>query len=703
MDKVVRGYKYPSGSINGGFKFNHKSISSFSDRFKPNHPISEHDHEFGINPNGSNLSRGLVQNSELDTPEDAVLKYIGQMLMEEEDLEHKPCMYQDCLALQAAEKSFYDVLGETYPPPPSLDNRNPNDNYDSTTSWSSPSSSNSSTAVDNFIESDSFLELDMFESSFMQSSIVDINSDSILESIGSSNTPSHVQDSYHVDPKFTQISECIDHTNQVVHLNEKNRNEVVGAVRITKRDNLPNSSRRKKNHDREVSEGVDCGRSNKQLAIYDEESDEESEMYDSVLLCPPVNPLHPDYVLCPDDNASQNSLSKGGRRRGKRQGNRKEVVDLRTLLNQCAQAVANNEVRSANELLIRIRQHSSPYGDGNERLAHFFANALGARLEGAGTALYTAFASAGISAADILKGYQVFIKACPFKLLSNYFANRSIRKLTMNATRLHIIDFGILYGFQWPCLIQRLTLNPGGPPKLRITGIELPQPGFRPAERVEKTGRRLERYCERFNVPFEYHAIAKKWETIQLEDLKIDRDEVIVVNCLYRLSNVPDDTVVTSSPRDTVLNLIKRINPDLFVHGVLNGTYNSPFFGTRFREALFHFSALFDMFEATLPREDQDRLLFEKEMFGRDVMNVIACEGTERVERPETYKQCQARNVRAGFRQLPLDWDIIEYVRASVKKGYHKDFVVDEDGNWMLQGWKGRISHAVSCWKPANV
>ncbi|BBN67185.1 hypothetical protein Prudu_6S000200 [Prunus dulcis] len=81
---------------------------------------------------------------------------------------------------------------------------------------------------------------------------------------------------------------------------------------------------------------------------------------------------------------------------------------------------------------------------------------------------------------------------------------------------------------------------------------------------------------------------------------------------MNRLKHIPDETVMVNSPRDIVLKLIKKINPDLFIHGVVNGTYNSPFFVTRFKEALFHFSALFDMFEASVPREDERRLLFEK-------------------------------------------------------------------------------------------
>jgi hypothetical protein len=211
----------------------------------------------------------------------------------------------------------------------------------------------------------------------------------------------------------------------------------------------------------------------------------------------------------------------------------------------------------------------------------------------------------------------------------------------------------------------------------------------------------LASYCDKFNVPFEYNAISQKWENVQLEDLKIDRDEVTVVSSLYRFRHLLDETVVLNGHRNAVLNLIKRINPAVFIHGIVNGAYNSPFFVSRFREALFYFSSLFDMLEAITAREDPERLVFEQEVFGKEILNVIACEGCDRIERPEKYKQWQARNVRAGFRQLPLKEGIMEKVREQVKSSYHKDFLMDQDGQWMLQGWKGRILFAISCWKSA--
>ncbi|XP_040362171.1 scarecrow-like protein 34 isoform X3 [Rosa chinensis] len=480
--------------------------------------------------------------------------------------------------------------------------------------------------------------------------------------------------------------------------------------------NSPDGSRGRKNHEREDVDSEE-GRSSKQSAIYEEE-DELSEMFDKVLLSTEggnqsscgscgnnVDMQNEEGKNLQPNGQPQASNGEGRKARAKKQGKKKETVDLRNLLILCAQAVSTNDIRTSAELLKQIRQHSSPFGDGSQRLAHFFANGLEARMAGTGTGtqiFYTSLASKKTSAVDILKSYEVSLSACPFKKMSIFFKNKMIFKMAEKATTLHIVDFGILYGFQWPILIQKLSMRAGGPPKLRITGIEVPQPGFRPAEWIEETGRRLARYCERFKVPFEFNAIASQnWESIQVDDLKVERNEVLAVNCMSRFKNLLDETVEVNCPRDSVLKLIRRLKPDIFVHTIINGAYNAPFFVTRFREALFHFSALYDSFDVTIPRDSPERLMFESEFYGREAMNVIACEGIERVERAETYKQWQVRCQRAGLQLLPLDQELVKVFRDKVKAWYHKDFTIDQDSDWMLQGWKGRIVYASSCWVPA--
>ncbi|KAK8443784.1 hypothetical protein SEVIR_9G031000v4 [Setaria viridis] len=441
-------------------------------------------------------------------------------------------------------------------------------------------------------------------------------------------------------------------------------------------------------------------RKSKQLALCDEET--VREMFDKVLLCTDANCEF--HSPMPAEAQINGRYVKGsGNRRGRRKGRsgtspEEEAVDLTTLLIHCAQAAAIDDHRNANELLKQIRKHSSATGDAGQRLAHYFANGLEARLAGTGSSIYRSLTSKRTSTGEMLRAFGLYVKACSFRLISHYVANTTILNASKSEARLHIIDYGVQYGFQWPVLMQRLSKRCGGPPSLRITGIDFPLPGFRPAERIEATGRRLHEYARMFNIPFEYQAIASKWDTIQVEDLKIKSDEYLVVNCLYRMRNMMDETVTDDSPRTRVLNTIRKLNPHLFVHGIVNGTYNAPFFVTRFKEAMFFFSSIFDMLEANASRMDEHRLLIESEFFGREALNVIACEGTERIERPETYKQWQMRNLRAGFRQLRLNEEIMKRARYKVSKSYHRDFLVDEDNKWMLQGWKGRIIFALSAW-----
>ncbi|KAK2371045.1 scarecrow protein [Trifolium repens] len=585
-----------------------------------------------------------------------ILRYISDILMDEEDdLELKPCMLQECLRLQAAEKSFYDVLGHNYPNS-SCENSTDTDGDSGRTA--SFESNSSSCSTDNSYESDWVNHGGKFDCSSLQlqTHVVTEAANDIHNGSWNAIQPGMVEDfSASVVPR------------------EKRSHKMNGDDTCNEQE----------------------GRGSKLPAIFSDEL-EPPEILDEVLLC--------QAGRIQNQQASHN-VNSGGKAKGKGSRSKKvsttnnaPAVDFWTMLTQCAQAVATYDQRNANELLKQIRQHSSPSGDGLQRLAHYFANGLEIRLA-AETPSYKPLDLA--TAGDMLKAYKLFITSSPLQRMTNMFLTNTIFRLVKNESSVHIIDFGICYGFQWPCLIKKLSSRPGGPPKLRITGIDLPRAGFRPAERVEETGRRLENYCKKFNVPFEYNCIAHKWETIRLEDLKIDRNEITVVSCLYRLKNMPDETVAVNCPREALLKLIRKINPKIFFHGVVNGSYSAPFFLIRFREALYHFSSLFDMFEANVPREDTQRLMLERELFGRDAINVIACEGAERVERPETYKQWQLRNRRAGFKQIRFDSDLVNDTKVMVKREYHKDFAVDEDGKWVLHGWKGRVLNALSAWVPA--
>ncbi|KAH6828359.1 hypothetical protein C2S53_014135 [Perilla frutescens var. hirtella] len=685
------------------FKFDEDSFFPSYEQFQ--NLKNENNHDFleldaldipllPISPGPDNFAPSSTVSYEAESPDDPdsdpVLKFLNQILVEE-DMEEKPSMFHDPLAVRAAEKSLYEVIGQKYPPSPSYPGSYGDQKSESPDSFFGSSSENTSSSNAGGSSIDPHWIVDPGEntSSVEQGHLQDLlpnsflpvhsqsSSDAVNSSYGNGNTQMNSFGNTNLLQKFFSDSESVlqfkrgmeeaskflPTSNQLIidldkyELPQKSEDISTAVVIKAEREETHDSSNGLKGRKHQYPDDdnlEDMERSSKQFATNVEDV-ELSEMFDRVLLCndikteccnedtelPSPAPL-PSPTVVPDGSNGRRARTKKNERQG-------DSVDLRTLLISCAQSVAADDRRTAYEQLKQLMQHSSPTGDVYQRLAHVFASGLQARLGGTGTELYTSLTRRKITAAEKLKAYQVYFSACPFKKLSISLANKMIASVASEATTLHIVDFGILYGFQWPILIQHLSERVGGPVKLRITGIEFPQPGFRPAERLEETGCRLAKYCERFGVPFEYQAIAtQNWETIKVEDLKITSGEVLAVNSLFRFERLLDETVMVDSPRDAVLNLVRKIKPHIFVNAVTNGSFSAPFFVTRFREALFHYSALFDMFDATLPRENPQRKDFEQDFLGREVINVVACEGAERVERPETYKQWQVRHIRAG-------------------------------------------------------
>lgn len=662
---------------------------------------------------------GILDDSEIFS--DIGLNYISEMLMEE-NTDDKFDVYLENPALFDAENSFLEILRENFtasPGQPPLCSSHFSDSPDGDHHGSNGSRS----VMDNRHSYDAPETHPVPIDDSPQSSFSSVNSfgdilegveESLLSTLVAPDLPADSQPAWQFQGGIEEAHKFLPSNGELAINLEANNfyppqvpKEGTRLVEVNAEggvsEHAVHPSRGRKNRHGEDLE-LEEGRSIKQSAVFSGETGR-TKLFDEVFLCSGVNCAKAvDKFRERSQNeaskVSHGSRSKGRKGRGKKQPKR-EVVDLSTLLTHCAHAVAADDHRSTNELLKQIRQHSSPFGDANQRLAHWFADGLQARLAGTGIQIYHSLTAKRIPVTDVLKAYQLYMAVCPFRKVSHFFSTQTILNVAEKATRLHIIDFGMYYGFQWPGFLQRLSYRPDGPPKVRMTGIDVPMHGFRPTELIDETGRRLADYASGFRIPFEFRSIAAaKWDDIRVEDLDLRDDEVVVVNCLYRFKNLLDETVVVvDNPRDKVLNTIRKINPDVFIHGVVNGTYSAPFFVTRFREALFHYSAMFDMIETNAPQEDESRQLIEKVLFGREALNILACEGTARLERPETYKQWHVRNLRAGFVQLPLNRDIVKKATDKVKSCYHKDFVVDEDKRWLLQGWKGRIVHALSTWK----
>ncbi|GAA0140529.1 hypothetical protein LIER_01856 [Lithospermum erythrorhizon] len=696
-------------SLNGSASYFEKS--SFDQGFM-NNPYASNLEKSSLNMNKYG-SQGIGSSNDHE-PTDPMIKYINQALLEDSTEERSSVLY-DPLTLQAAEKPFYDAIGKKYQSSPfknqmyvdinaerSFGRRTENNmsgnsknkvpvrqSYRSNDTVRSPVTS--SKALVNS-RSSSRNDRNMQNNPFQTSSLISCifsDSDSILL----------FQKGMEEAMKFLPTNNQLI-TNSYKYTLPPKPDVVPLSVgfdfELSAKDPLPISSRGRKHTLNCQDNPLEEPRSRKKSAVYETE-DELSELFDKVLLydVKAGSTSSRGHVRSPDgiDETSQKNTW------SKKRVDKNDDVDLRALLTSCVRAIPSNDRTTAYKKLEQIKKHASRTGNACQRMANAFGIAIEARLAGNGPEIYAALASKKPSALQKLKAHEAQCTGCPFRTLGIFFANEMILQVAAKASTLHIVDFGISYGFHWPKLIQELSSRQGGPPKLRITGIELPQAGFRPTALVEETGQRLAKYCERFNVPFEYHVIAtKSWESITIEDLKLSRNEVLAVTCMFRFRYLLDETVVADSPRDRVLKLIKDMKPDIFVHSIINGGHHVPLFVNRFREAFFFYSALYDCIDANMSRDHPLRLYFEEDVYGSEMVNVISCEGTDRVERPETYKSWQTRHIRAGLKLLPLNPDLVNKLKEKTADGYHKDYEFHEDGNWVLQGWKGRILYGTSCW-----
>jgi GRAS domain family len=163
---------------------------------------------------------------------------------------------------------------------------------------------------------------------------------------------------------------------------------------------------------------------------------------------------------------------------------------------------------------------------------------------------------------------------------------------------------------------------------------------------------------------------------------------VLVVNTLLRLKKVGDESSGMDSPRSRVLRLVRQIFNISF----------SPYFLTRFKQVLSFYSVIFDLLDSTIPRDNAQRQFPERVFFIPDIINIVACEGTDWIEKPETYKQWHLRTLRAGFEPLPVDPCILKEC-IDKRFDYDKRYFIQKEGHWLLQGWKGRVITGLSTWR----
>ncbi|KAF3589581.1 hypothetical protein F2Q69_00032489 [Brassica cretica] len=359
----------------------------------------------------------------------------------------------------------------------------------------------------------------------------------------------------------------------------------------------------------------------------------------------------------------------------------------------CAEAIQQQDLNLADALVKSVGTLAASQAGAMGKVATYFAQGLARRIYAADL---SGGSSVGSSFEEALQMH--FYESCPYLKFAHFTANQAILEAVTTARRVHVIDLGLNQGMQWPALMQALAVRPGGPPSFRLTGVGPPQ--TESSDSLQQLGWKLAQFAQAIGVEFEFKGLAAE----SLSDLEPEmfetrpESETLVVNSVFELHRLLN----RSGSVEKLLTTVKTVKPRIVTTVEQEANHNGVVFLDRFNEALHYYSSLFDSLEDSYTLPSQDRVMSEVYL-GRQIVNVVAAEGTDRVERHETLAQWKVRMGSVGFDPVPLGSSAFKQASMllSVFAGGDGYRVEENDGCLML-GWQTRPLIATSAWKLAG-
>ncbi|XP_020224743.1 protein SCARECROW [Cajanus cajan] len=379
------------------------------------------------------------------------------------------------------------------------------------------------------------------------------------------------------------------------------------------------------------------------------------------------------------------------------------------LLLSTATAVDDNNLDSSLENLTDLYQTVSLTGDSVQRVVAHFADGLAARLLTRKSPFYDMLIGEPTTEEEFLAFTDLY-RVSPYFQFAHFTANQAIleafeREEERNNRALHVIDFDVSYGFQWPSLIQSLSekATSGNRISLRITGFG------KSLKELQETESRLVSFSKGFgSLVFEFQGLLRGSRVINLRKKK---NETVAVNLVSYLNTLSCFMKISDT-----LGFVHSLNPSIVVLVEQEGSRSTPrSFLSRFTDSLHYFAAMFDSLDDCLPLESAERLRIEKKLLGKEIksmLNNVDVDGVDcpKYERMETWK---VRMENHGFVGTKISSKSMIQAKLLLKMRTHYcplqfeeegggGFRVSErdEGRAISLGWQNRFLLTVSAWQP---
>ncbi|XP_009787242.1 scarecrow-like protein 8 [Nicotiana sylvestris] len=366
-------------------------------------------------------------------------------------------------------------------------------------------------------------------------------------------------------------------------------------------------------------------------------------------------------------------------------------------ITEAATAISEGINHVAVEILTRLSQVSNVRGSSIQRLTAYMVSALRSRVNP------TDYPPPVLElhSKEHTVSTQNLYEVSPCFKLGFMAANLAILEaLTDHPTnKIHVIDFDVGQGGQYLHLLHALAAKKSEKPAvLKITAFTELVGGV--DDRLNAIGVELKAVANKIGVCLYFNVMACKITDLSREKLGLEHDEALAVNFAFKLYRLPDESVTTENLRDELLRRVKGLSPKVVtvVEQELNG--NTAPFLARVNEACGYYGALFDSLDATVSRDNLERVRIE-EGLSRKMANSVACEGRDRVERCEVFGKWRARMSMAGFVQRPMSQLVANSLCSKLNSGTRGNpgFTVNEQSGGICFGWMGRTLTVASAWR----
>lgn len=384
-----------------------------------------------------------------------------------------------------------------------------------------------------------------------------------------------------------------------------------------------------------------------------------------------------------------------------------------------ATAINKNDTVSALDNLNELYKGVSFNGDSVQRVVAYFTDGLAAKLLTRKSPFFDMIMKEPTVEEEFLSFMDLY-RVSPYYQFAHFTANQAIieafeKEEEKNNRVLHVIDFDISYGFQWPSLIQSLSEKAtcSNRISLRITGFGRSQ------EELQATENQLVSFAKGFrNLVFDFQCLLRGHSYNLFNNLRKKRNETVAVNLVFHLN-----TLESIAKMSETLNLVHSINPSIVILVEKEGSRSPRTFLSRFMESLHYFAAMFDSLDDCLPLESAERLNIEKNHLGKEIKTMLNYDfdhnddhGVDdhnccpKYERLDTWK---ARMENHGFGVVRISSKSIIQAKLLLKmRAHYFPFQFDgdssnaggfrvferDDGKAISLGWQNRYLLTASMW-----